>query len=277
MNRRLIFMSIALLCCALLGFAQRGRFRRGGPPGFGAPAEFPKDAEFHFLRMEYTDAGGYGRGFGFVSRGGQAGGWWAQDWPDAEEHFTTGVGRLTRVHAGEPDHMRVTDERIFDYPWIYATQTGNWELSPKEIERMREFLLRGGYLVVDDMWGSYEWDNFQQVMQQVFPSNPIEELQESDSVMHVLYDIRDKDRTFIPGSRHLYMGAGGKAQISQPPGTSPAWRAIYDDQKHMVVAINFDTDVADAWEFADVPYYPEAMTTLAYRYGINYLIYSMTH
>ena len=160
MNRHLIRVSIALFCLTMLAFAQRGRFR-GGPPVTGPPVSFPKDAEYHFLRMEYTDAPGYGRGFGFVSRGGQGGGWWAQDWPDAEEHFTTGVGRLTRVQSGEPEHMRITNDKIFDYPWIYATQTGNWNLSDKEVERMREFLLRGGYLVVDDMWGSDEWENFQ--------------------------------------------------------------------------------------------------------------------
>jgi hypothetical protein len=267
---------LAVLGLAFSAFAQRGRFR-GGPSFSQSDSVFPKDAEFHFLRMEYTDAPGFRRGFGFVSRGGEAGGWWAQDWPDAEEHFTTGIGRLTRIQPGEPAHMRVTDERIFNYPWIYATQTGNWDLSQEEVERMREFLLRGGYLVVDDMWGAVEWENFVEAMQRVLPDKPIQDLEESDTVMHVLYDIKDKDRTFIPGSRHLYVGPGGKAQIYQPPGTSPAWRAIYDDQKHMVVAINFDTDVADAWEFADVPYYPEAMTTLAYRYGINYVIYSMTH
>jgi len=93
----------------------------------------------------------------------------------------------------------------------------------------------------------------------------------------VLYDIRENDRTFIPGSRHLRRGPGGSVQIVQPEGSVPAWRAMYDPRNRMVVAVNFNTDVADAWEFADVPYYPEAMTTLAYRYGINYIIYSMTH
>jgi len=95
--------------------------------------------------------------------------------------------------------------------------------------------------------------------------------------MHVLYDIREKDRTFIPGSRHLRRGPNGTVEIWQPEGTHPAWRAMYDPRQRMVVAVNFNTDVADAWEFADVPYYPEAMTSLAYRYGINYLIYAMTH
>src|SRR5262249_5659127 len=111
----------------------------------------------------------------------------------------------------------------------------------------------------------------------VLPGKPITDILESDSVMHVLYDIQDKDRTIIPGSRHLRIGPGGTAQIVYPAGAVPAWRAMYDDRNRMVVAGNFNTDVADGGEFADVPYYPEAMTALAYRYGINYIIYAMTH
>jgi hypothetical protein len=114
-------------------------------------------------------------------------------------------------------------------------------------------------------------------MERVLPGHDIADIAESDSVMHVLYDIRDKDHTFIPGTRHLRRGPGGTIVVQQPYGTAPAWRAIYDDSSHLVVAVNFDTDVGDAWEYADSPEYPAAMTTLAYRYGINYLIYAMTH
>ena len=114
-------------------------------------------------------------------------------------------------------------------------------------------------------------------MDRVFPGQPIPDIAQSDSVMHVLYDIEDKDRTFIPGSRHLRRGPGGTIQVVQPYGTSPAWRAIYDEKNRILVSVNFNTDVGDAWEFADVPYYPEQMTALAYRFGINYIIYSMTH
>ena len=65
--------------------------------------------------------------------------------------------------------------------------------------------------------------------------------------------------------------------VQQPFGTQPAWRAMYDDKNRMVVAVNYNTDIGDAWEYADAPEYPEHMTALAYRYGINYLVYSMTH
>jgi hypothetical protein len=268
---------VALLLIAFALLAQRGgRFRGGGPPT-QSPDIPVRDAEYHFIRMQYTDSPEFRRGFGFVSRSGEAYGWWAQDWPDAENHFTIGVQRLTRIDTGDPRNMRITDKRIFDYPWIYATQTGNWELSNAETEQMREYLTRGGFLVTDDMWGDYEWQNFRETMNRVLPGKPIPDMVETDAIMNVLYSIKEKDRTFIPGSRHLGRGPGGTARIMQPPGTSPAWRAMYDDKEHMVVAVNYDTDVGDAWEFADVPYYPAEMTTLAYRYGINYIIYAMTH
>jgi hypothetical protein len=274
---RAALVAAGLLGLAAAAFSQRfGRF--GGFGGFGnseAPAtEFSPNAEFHFLRMEYTDY--MRRGFGNVSRRGRASGWWAQDWPDADEHFTKGVQRLTRMDVGDPQHVSLTDEKLFDYPWIYATQVGYWVLSDEETSRLREFLLRGGFIMTDDFWdqgGQQEWEVFMEAMNRVLPGQPVTDIGLDDSVMHVLYDIQQKDLMFIPGSRHLdYNG-----RVYQPPGTKSAWRAMYDPKNRMVVAINFDTDIGDAWEFADVPYYPEGMTALAYRYGINYLMYSITH
>jgi hypothetical protein len=253
--------------------AQRGRVR---PPEAG---EFlpRRNGEFHFIRTEYTDLPQYHRGFGYSSRDGMGSGWWMMDWPDAEIHFTTGLQRLTRIDAGDPRHFRLTDDRLFDYPWIYATQTGWWDLSDAEAARLGEYLLRGGFLVVDDFWGAEQWEVFRRTMERALPKRPITDIAHSDAVMHVLYNIEEKDLTWIPGSRHLYRGAGGRIEIVRPEGAVPAWRAILDDRQRMIVAINYNSDVADAWEFADAPYYPEKMTALAYRYGINYVVYAMTH
>lgn len=277
-SKRVAFLLAMLLLIALASFAQR-RFRGFG---FGARedgphASFPAKGEFHFVRLEYTDLPQFHRGFGFASRDGSGTGWWLVDWPDSDEHFTQGLKRLTRIDVGEPLHMRLTDERMLEHPWLYATQTGWWGLSDLEVKKLREYLLRGGFLVTDDFWEEPQWEVFQETMNRVLPNQPITDIQESDPMMHVLYDIQDKDRTFIPGTRHLWPGPGGTSTVHQPPGTMPAWRAMYDDKNHMIVAANFNTDVGDAWEYADSPLYPEPMTALAYRYGINYLIYSMTH
>ncbi|MGD1092152.1 MAG: DUF4159 domain-containing protein [Bryobacteraceae bacterium] len=277
MKRRLQQIGVAIVLLTLITMAALAQRRRYQAPDDDEAIAPPRDAEFHFIRTQYTDLPQYHRGFGYSSRDGQGSGWWIVDWPAADNHFTTGIQRLTRIDTGDPRHLRLTDDNLFDYPWIYATQTGWWGLSEAEILRLREYLLRGGFLVVDDFWGSDAWDVFQSTMERVLPNHPIDDIALSDPVMHVLYDIQQKDLTFIPGSRHLYRGPGGTVQVIQPEGTAPAWKAMYDDKNRMVVAVNFNTDVGDAWEFADVPYYPEAMTTLAYRYGINYIIYSMTH
>jgi hypothetical protein len=236
-----------------------------------------RNAEFHFIRLEYTDLPGYRRGFGYSSRDGIGSGWWLMDWPAAENHFTAGLQRLTRIDTGDPRHLGLASDKLFDYPWIYATQTGNWMLSDIEVNRLREYLLRGGFLVTDDFWGDSQWEVFRQTMGRVFPGQSPVDIPPDDPVMHVLYDIEPQDRTIIPGSRHLYRAVDGSVRIQLPAGSRPAWRALYDPRQRLVVAANFDTDVGDAWEFADVPYYPEAMTRLAYRYGINYIAYAMTH
>jgi hypothetical protein len=278
-SRRQIFVvstAIALVC--LLGGIGMAQLR----PGFSrvevtsSPAASP-NSEFHFIRLEYTDDPRYHRRFGFSSRDGRGSGWWLMDWPDADEHFTSGIRRLTRVEIGEPRHFGLEDPKLFDYPWIYATQVGWWSLSDKEVVRLREFLLKGGFLVVDDFFEGEQWDNFRRTMDRVIPDASIVEIPDSDSMMHVLYDIHEKDRIFIPGTRHLRRGPGGGIVIQQPPGTAPSWRGMYDSRNRLMVAMNFNMDMADAWEYADVPEYPESMTSLAYRFGINYILYAFTH
>lgn len=254
------------------------RGRRGPAaqyPGISSGGDLQgKEGEFHFIRLEYRDMFYAQRGFGFGSRNGMGRGWWVVDWPDADQHITTAIQRLTRIPMGEPRHIPI-DDRIYDYPWVYATQTGWWSLSDQETTRLREYLQRGGFLMTDDFWTADEWQTFAQTMAKVLPGRDILDISPEEPIMHVLYDI--KERTFIPGSRHLRYGSGGAVQVYQPPGTTPTWRMMYDDRDRAIVAVNYQMDVADAWEFADDPIYPEAMTALATRFGINYIVYSMTH
>jgi hypothetical protein len=225
--------------------------------------EAPPSAEFHFARLVYTDAAG-------SRRRGWGGGAWTTDYPDAEYHLMTGINRLTRVNGGLVSFsgdggrlITLNNDRVFDYPWLYAVEVGQWYLSDAEAVLLREYLTRGGFLMVDDFWGGYEWSVFIDSMLRVFPDRPIVDLPESHELLHVLYDL--DQRTQIPGR-------GG-----QRPGTVPQWRGIFDDDGRLMVAINFNMDMGDAWEHADDPWYPEPMTALAYRFAVNYLIYSMTH
>jgi hypothetical protein len=126
----------------------------------------PEPGEFHFVRMYYDDYGGARGGFGRFGGGGR--GWWQQDWDDAEVHFTANLKRLTRINVGTNQVVDLLDERLFDYPWLYATQTGYWDLSDEELVNLREYLLRGGFLMCDDFWGEDEWYVFAETMRRLF-------------------------------------------------------------------------------------------------------------
>jgi hypothetical protein len=217
-------------------------------------------SEFRFMRLQYTDTSG----------DRSARGAWLIDYPQAEYHFTQGVKRMTRVDIGEPGMVSLDDPRLFDYPWLYAVEVGHWSLDDSETARLREYLLRGGFLMVDDFHGTYEWSVFVDSMNRVFPHRPIVEIPEDEPLMHVLYDLNK--RIQIPGIRALMRG-----RTYEQDGVKPHWRGIYDDNGRLMVVIDFNMDLGDAWELADDPRYPEPMTALAYRFAVNYVIYSMTH
>lgn len=222
------------------------------------------DSEFHFARLAF---GAYGGAFG-----GSRGEPWLRDWPEADYHFMMGVDRLTLIDAtSESRQVRLDDDSIFDYPAIYAVKVGFMRLNDYEASRLREYLLRGGFLIVDDFHGPNEWSEFSASMKLVFPEKPIVDLPTTEEVFHVLYDL--DQRTQIPGRQAVQSGVTWE----HPQGVPAHWRGIYDDEDRLMVAINFNMDLGDAWEHADDAFYPEPLTTLAYRFGINYLIYTMTH
>ena len=200
--------------------------------------------------------------------------WWAIDYPEAEFHLLRGLERLTSLDvADDSRHLQLTDDEIFDYPWLFAQQAGRWFLRTDEIERLREYVLRGGFLVVDDFHGEYDWQVMSAALESAFPEWPITPLAEDHPLMNVLYDL--DQGTQIPGRRHLYRATDGevRARLQGPA----AWHGIHDESGRLVVAINFNMDMGDAWEHADDPVYPVPMTSLAYRFAVNYIIYSMTH
>jgi hypothetical protein len=225
------------------------------PPARDAP-------EFTFVRMIYTPNPAFVRGWAQV---------WMTDAPAAETHFLQGVKRLTRVVAGEQGRtVGLLDDELFDYPFIYAVEVGRWLLTDAEVARLREYLQRGGFLVVDDFHGTLEWANFMRSIQRLWPDRPVVELAANSEVFHVVYDV--DERIQIPS-----LAAALAGQTWERDGYVPHWRGIYDDTGRLMVAINFNMDLGDAWEHADNPEYPQPMTALAYRFGINYLLYSMTH
>jgi hypothetical protein len=236
----------------------------------GNLAADPDGSELRFARLVY---GGNQFDRGYMGRGR-----WTTDWPEAEHFFMEGLTRLTRVdgapvsiYNGEGgEQINLVDGTVFDYPWLYGVEVGYWTLNPEEATILREYLLKGGFLMVDDFHGTREWSGFVATMQKVFPDRPIVDIPEDDEVFHVLYDLDEKVQ--VPGLASLYNGV-----TYEQDGFDAYWRGIYDDEGRLVVAINHNMDLGDAWEHADTPGYPEPMTALAYRFAVNYVIYAMTH
>lgn len=231
-------------------------------PLLAEPADGDSPSEFYFARLEYSDA------YGAQIQGDRP---WFIDSPAAERHFLQGIRRLSSISVRSKEvYVRATDDDFFDYPWLYCVEPGYWDLSDKEVERLREYLLRGGFMIFDDFHGDYEWTRFRSGMQRIFPERPIEDLSAKDEVFHVLYDLQVGEQ--IPGVQFLYSG-----QTYENEGKIPHWRGIRDDDGRLMVLINHNLDLGDAWEHADWQEYPERYTAMAYRLGLNYVLYSMTH
>jgi Domain of unknown function (DUF4159) len=222
-------------------------------------------AEWVFARFHYSS--GSGNGFGGF-RGFQR---WAADYPKSDRQFVQGVHRLTRIDTRTIEQVVDADsDEIFNWPWVFVEDPGAWSISQEQAKRMREYLLRGGFLFLDDTHGDPEWANMVAGMRLILPGAQIEDLTNQDEIFHVLYDL--DDRFQIPGTRYIW---GGRSYT--PDSATPHWRAIRDSTGRIIVAICHNSDVGDAWEWADSPRYPERATSLAFRLGINYIIYGMTH
>ena len=249
----------------------------GGPP------------EFYFTRLMYSgDGGRFGRSVGFGGEGerecatlrpGEGGGGgrmsWATDYPASDCKFMWGVERLTgvRVYDRSPHTVAIMDDKLFDYPYIYAVEVGRgMDLSNEEAERLRKYLLRGGFLHIDDFWGPDQKANFQYQMGKIFPDREIEALSLDHEVFHTFFDIDQIMQ--IPG---IQVGRRGGPTYQDSRDPTPVIYGISDDADRLMVVVTYNSDLGDAWEWMDDPDYPEMYSGQAYRMGVNFIIYAMTH
>jgi hypothetical protein len=239
------------------------------------PPDFNDQSEWVFARLMYPQHprarfGGYRRfGGGDWREGGTS---WTQDYPRADRHFAQALRRLSRVHARsveQPINLDDGDD-AFNYPWMNAGEMGDWKLTEAQATALREYLLRGGFIMLDDFWGTEEWNRFEESMQRVFPDRQIVEIANDDPIFHIVYDL--DERYQVPGQWALARGS-----TYRNDGSTAHWRGIYDDHGRVMVAMTFNSDVGDSWEWADDPNYPEKYSALGIRIGVNYVIYSMTH
>jgi Domain of unknown function (DUF4159) len=223
--------------------------------------------EYSWSRLRYSMDSGSSRGFGRWAS-------WSRDYPKADRQFLIALKRLTRINARPVEQVVDLDSdgpsAIENFPWVYAVQVQTWTFTEPEAKRLREYLLKGGFIMVDDFHGATDWEHFMNGMLMVFPDRPIEDLTDKDEIFHVLYDLTDRFQ--VPGEQYVWTG-----RTYEKDGYVPAWRAIRDDRGRVMVAICHNMHLGDAWEWADDPRYPEKFASLAFRMGINYVMYGMTH
>ncbi|MBV8817460.1 MAG: DUF4159 domain-containing protein, partial [Acidobacteriaceae bacterium] len=222
------------------------------------PPDSEEKTEWAFARLMYPPGwnDGYRGRFGGDWRYGMS--LWTQDFPRADRHFSLALRRLTRIHVRSVEQPVSLDdgEDVYNWPWLYAVQVGEWGISDSEAAKLRDYLLRGGFFMADDFHGTVEWSVFQESMSRVFPDRQIVEIPASDAVFHTVYDL--DDRFQIVGAEHLQEGHKKDGYVAH-------WRGIYDDKGRVMVAISFNSDVGDSWEWADEPRYPEQYSDLGMR------------
>src|SRR5665213_1916763 len=256
-----LFLSFSIGLFAL----QRDQFQGFGRDPYSSQDNPGEKAEFSWSRLHYN-SNSSGFSFGF-----RRGGSWSTDYPKADRQFLMALKRLTRINAKSTEQVvDLTTDDIFNYPFVYAVQVQNWAFTADEAKRLREYLLKGGFLMVDDFHGAADWESFTSGMRMVFPDRPIEDLQDKDEIFHVLYDLGERFQ--VPGEQYVFSG-----RTYEKDGIDPKWRAIRDDRGRVVVAICYNMHLGDAWEWADDPRYPERFASLAFRTGLDYITYSMTH
>jgi hypothetical protein len=196
---------------------------------------------------------------------------WYTDWPKADRQLIAGIQRLSSVSIA--DHERVValdDPRLFEYPFLYTSEPGQIVFTPSDAAILREYLERGGLWIVDDFWGSFEWNNFQRQVAKVFPDGEIEDIPRDHPIFHCFFDIDEIVQ--VPSLDYVNTGV-----VVEQDGFEPYLRGIRDRETgRFIVIINHNTDLGDAYEHADHPFYPHIFSGFAYRMAMNFIIYALT-
>ena len=271
----IICLTLFALVAAEVTLAQRFGRSRGGrnrfSGGYGAPVDrngVPdwevesnfEDDLFTFVRLRYNSNRRWGK--------------WATDYPDADLNFSYRLQQLTSMKV-DPDGkvLEITDPKLFDYPFTYMIEPGDLEFSAEEVSTLRRYLLNGGFMMVDDFWGEYEWENFYYEIKRVFPEREPIELDLDHAIFNCVYELDQKPQ--IP-SIHAFMSGN---RTERYDATEAHYKGIFDDKGRMMVVICHNTDLGDGWEREgeNHEYFKQFSEKFSYPLGINIMFYAMTH
>ena len=273
MRRVRALLVLALIAgTATVAAAQFGRFGpRGAAPRFPGAETFGRG--FNFCRGIYTQV-----------RREQGGQGWSTDYPDAELNFSIRLSELTKTRvtfdkSGRADHVtvRLTDDELFQCPYLHMEDVGTLAFSEEEIVALRSYLLKGGFIWVDDFWGSYAWENWQDEIARVLPRNeyPIVDLPLDHPIFRAQFMIDE-----FPQIPSIQSWRGDPSRTSERGYDSDEvhHRAITDKHGNVMVMMTHNTDISDAWEReGEDPSYFYSFSPKGYAVGINVMLYAMTH
>jgi hypothetical protein len=255
MKRRvtaLVVLTLAASAATLLAQRGFGGFGRGS----NAPIEpnVPYDGRFTFIRLRY------GPPVAFQSQRY----FWSHDYPEGERNMMKILNEISNLgpRVMETNVMALDDPELFKYPVAYLCEPGRWSVSESEAANFRAYLLKGGYLIVDD-FRAYDWTNFEIQMHRILPEARIVDLDPSHPIFHSFFEINSLDE--IP---NFY-----------DPGR-PIFRGIFEDNdpnKRLMVAIGYNTDVSEFWEWSGTGFKPIDESNEAFKVGVNLFIYGLTH
>jgi uncharacterized protein DUF4159 len=267
----ILLVSGAALLLASLAFAQ---FGRGGDASIAAHMARPDsyDGRFHYCRAVYrTNFQGDGGG-------------WLTDYPLADIDLSIRLAELTKTWVAfdgpqRPRHLivRLTDDELFQCPFIMMQEVGRLLFSEEDAALLRTYLLKGGFLWVDDFWGSYAWDVWASQIRKVFPSAeyPIVDLPRDHPILHTMFDLPAIPQ--VPSINFWYGSGGGTSERGSDSAQVHA-RIISDKGGRAMVLMTHNTDVSDSWEReGEDPKYFYTFSVPGYQVAMNVLLYAMTH
>lgn len=250
--------------------------RRGqeeGYPTWPVSKELPNDT-FTFARIRYNSMSHGGRGWG---RGNRK---WSTDYPDSDMNMSYRLQQLTSLQVNPNGAIVDIDpEQFRHFPFLYMIEVGDIDITDDEAKTMREYMLNGGFIMVDDFWGTREWDNFEVALKQIFPDRKLEEIPLEHEIFHMVFPIKVKPQ--IPHIRfaEYVINQGITYEFDKPGSEHVHYRGYFDDKRRLMMVICWNTDTGEGWEQegSDPWYFREFSEKYAYPLGINIIFYALTH
>ena len=276
-SARLCVVALLAVGAASAAYSQQiwvggyGRWGRSYPPRWPKVSDF--DGSFIYCRGFYTSV-----------RREESGSGWNTDYPGADNNFSVRLAELTRVrvrfdHRQQPLHVVVslTDPLLYRCPILFMEDIGTAELSAEEVKNLRAFFLKGGFLWVDDTWGSYAWTNWVGEIARVLPPGefPIFDIPRTHPIMHALYDVKEIPQ--VPSISH-WSRSGGETSERGWDSSDVYFKGIQDAHGRLMVLMTHNTDIADTWEReGENQDYFDLFSPRGYAIGVNVVLYAMTH